>query len=388
MEDQLHPDSQLQQAMTQLLEAQTASEARERELHERLLRAEAALEAARQNTPTTPAIPTPRAPQDIPKKHILPKPRGFDGTKSRYPAWRIQMEQKLEIDGEAIAPSETGRIFFILGYLEGDATSFVESWDEIRNTSPKQVTLKGLWNELDLRFLDQQRQQKALTQWKTSRQQKQPLAEYLLEYERLERESGMSKVTSQARIMNLESRLSGEIMTVAMTRGNRHQSFPKYVQALQDIEADLQTLRATGALRFNPFRGESTSNRTNPRTSPRTQQAQAAPASATPIQTPRKLASNETEAMDWEATASTNQFNGNRLHRILLPEDMRNPSQKELRARKNAGACFNCGNVGHIAKRCQYQYHNVTLNTISMAIQDPPKPVRLADDEDTESENE
>ena len=319
----------------------------------------------------------------------MPKPRTFDGTKPKYPAWRIQMEQKLEIDGEAISSSEKGQIFYVLGFLDGEATSFVEYWNDLRTISPSQETLKNLWKELGLRFLDQQRQQKALTQWKILRQQKQPLTEFLLEYERLERESGMSRVDPQARIMNLESRLSGEILTVVMTRGNRPQEFPKYVQALQDIEADLQTLKATGALRFNPFRNDGTTTRSSSRTSPKIQPAQTRAISTTPPQAPRKLASGESEAMDWQPTASTSQFRGSSQQRIPLPENMRNPSQRELQARKNAHACFNCGNVGHIARKCQYQYHNITLNAIAMSNQEPPKPVLLvADQEDTESENE
>ena len=79
------------------------------------------------------------------RKHALPKPRNFNGTKSGYPAWRIQMEQKLEIDGEAIATQERGKIFFVLGFLEGDATSFVEFWHDLQNASPEEATLKNLW---------------------------------------------------------------------------------------------------------------------------------------------------------------------------------------------------------------------------------------------------
>jgi hypothetical protein len=378
MEDPQQSDSQLQlqQVIQQLLNSQ-------KELHDRLVNTEAALEMARQNVPTPPS-PAPRPPQGTLKNHILPKPRCFDGTKSKYPAWRIQMEQKLEIDGEAIALSEKGRIFFILGYLEDEATSFVEFWSEVRASSPDQDSLKNLWTELDHRFLDQQRQQKALTQWKVSRQQKQPLAEYLLEYERLERESGMSKVDTQARIMNLESRISGEILTVVMTRGNRPQDFPKYVQALQDIEADLQTLKATGALRFHPFRNKPNTGRS--KTRPRSPQGQTETTNTTPPPAPRKL-SSETEVMDWQPTINTNQFRGSR-QRIPLPENMRKPSQKELQARKDAEACFNCGNTGHIARHCRYQRHSVRLNTASIIDQGLPRPAQFLVKEDSESENE
>lgn len=324
--------------------------------------------------------------EDHKVRQTLPKPPKFNGDKKKYPLWRIQMKNKLDIDLDAVPSTNAGRIAYVLSFLEEEAAVFAENWTNRNLIEQATPTIDALWTDLDERFIDRQRQENALTKWLAFRQTRQTFTDFFQEYEKLELESGNSKHDDDTRILNLKTRLSGELLTLVISRP-RTKSYREFVQIVAEVEADLAMLKNTGALRFNPYRNDISGSRLSQQ---KTRQTPPTGGNAAPPKPPRTLAPKNSDAMDWESTAHLNQFQGARRNRIPLPENMRNPSQKELQARKDARACLNCGNVGHLARNCPYMPHSARLNVVTADSAPLFAPVlHVTDDEEQEeSKNE
>jgi hypothetical protein len=63
--------------------------------------------------------------------------------------------------------------------------------------------------------------------------------------------------------------------------------------------------------------------------------------------------------MDWTATVNSTQTGNGNVNRGARTTTDRRPrapavSEAELKARKTAGCCFTCGNLGHMARNCGY----------------------------------
>jgi hypothetical protein len=376
LEEMIQWRAQTEAEQRERAEQQAGAQERERSLREQLRQAQESTntQGSTLSTPAPTASVTSRG-------AALPKLRMFLGEKLKYPLWRSIAKNKLELDPGSVPVTEAGKVAYLLSHLDGDAIPFAESWNERHQAIPG--TLNELWSELDERFIDHQSQENALTKWLNYRQTKQPFAEFFAEYERLELKSGNANHEDGTRILHLKTRLSGELLTMVITRP-RVKNYQEFVQTVAEAEADLALLRNSGALKYSPFRSEV--SRTRP-TSPRQRQTQF-PVSGTPAA--RALAQaipTNLDAMDLDPpVAQANQF---RSRKPLLPENLRNPSQRELQARKNARACLNCGNAGHFARTCPYARHNVRLNAVAVGPQELPEPVQhVVEEEDSQSENE
>ena len=359
-------------AITTTLQEQIAT------LHEKLNSKTSSTTPAGSTTPpllTPKLVETTTTPSHGLAKPTMQKPPKFDGTKAKYPAWKLQMQLKLRFDGGAISTTPQGLQAYILGSLEGDAATFAE------HIAPRvlhgQITIDELWNALNERFEDRQRQQRAYQGWLRSKQSNRAFSDYFPEYEQLEVEAGMSAHDDIDRIRHLEQRLAKEIKTVllAMDLPSRYQ---KYVSKIAEIDSKYRLLQAVSS---------------RPRPSSPTHRAKSGPSGAQTQQvvTPKTVATPQSpsqplESMDWVSTNAMTTTSGNR--KPLLPKEHQKPSQAELRARKENNCCLNCGNQGHFGRNCPYARHSVRLNNVEAQQGLPQVILRAPIEEPQDSENE
>ena len=101
-------------------------------------------------------------------RHSLPHPPMFDGHKSQWRGWKLEIEGKIEEDAAAIGDGKS-QLQYIYSRLEGAAktniTTFYEL--ELKSTSPKP---QALINRLDVLYGERNCKDKAIQALHTIRQ--------------------------------------------------------------------------------------------------------------------------------------------------------------------------------------------------------------------------
>ncbi|KAK3896772.1 hypothetical protein C8A05DRAFT_20328 [Staphylotrichum tortipilum] len=87
-------------------------------------------------------IAPPSAPGQTKKRATLPDPPRFDGNRSKFPAWLLEMQNKLQTDGEALGSSrdQFNYVFSRLGFASVMASLF--KWEQANLLS---IDWNALW---------------------------------------------------------------------------------------------------------------------------------------------------------------------------------------------------------------------------------------------------
>jgi hypothetical protein len=111
-------------------------------------------------------------------KHTTPHPERFTGEdESIYPIFRGLLEAKLRTDAQAIG-GEYEQVWYAFGRLADTASKRIYPWVQHTQNGPE-FTVDCLFRQMDLSFLDQQKQAKAVAKINTIKQRNRPFREFL-----------------------------------------------------------------------------------------------------------------------------------------------------------------------------------------------------------------
>jgi hypothetical protein len=258
-------------------------------------------------TPGNPAItlPNPQQLYDAPRHQPkFPHPELFDGDRPKYAAFRYKTKAKLRNEYDRL--SDEAKISYVVSRCTERASDVILPWAE---QNQDRCSIGDLWVFLDQQYDDPHLKSKALDQLSSLRQGKRSVRDYHMEFNRLELQSGERFGDASRKNMFLKGLNPKLQETLATIDDNL--SFELFVNKATRTSDNLYRVN------LNNKRREESSRPL------RDDQRQNEPSSA---QSP--------ETMDWEPTKV------NKAH------------PTERRSGKPQFECYNCGEKGHIARKC------------------------------------
>jgi hypothetical protein len=308
------------------------------------------------------------------RKPTLPDPQRFDGSRKKFRAWQLEMQSKLRVDGAAIG-SRADQFAYIFARLDQIPQSMAAAFFE-RGGTDGRFDPDLFMQYLISCYADPNAEQRALTRLETMRQgPKESFATFLPRFEKELAESGGATWADSVRINTLKRVINQELRTHLAGQLNLPREYPAFVNALQNLGANLEDLR------FYNRMTEKKSPAAEPFCRDRTQDQRIKSPTPAPPTPPSPVHDDQ---MDWEPVKASRLAEGRKFleRRQFVP----------LEERK----CYECGKPGHLAVNCsrkkrQQQKVKVRLDekTKSSRARNP-EPVDSSVEEisDDNSENE
>jgi hypothetical protein len=266
----------------------------------------------------TESVPEPqRTETSYRPKPRLPDPKLFGGNTSDWPTWRISMENKLSVDGEAIG-SPQDQFMYIFSRLEKLAWKNTGTFVKLRrNTGEPQALLDYLENI----YGDPNIKARAARRLHQIRQpEDMSFSRFLPRLEKEFADADALEWHDEAKRQILLGALNKTMTNSLMNRGIPA-TFSNLISRLHEISSDMDALDI---------------NKTERTRRPR----------------PPKRDDDE---MDWAPTVSINRAESHTKHHRPeggSPKQARWVSQDELDQRRAEGRCLRCGRSGHLIAKC------------------------------------
>jgi hypothetical protein len=276
-------------------------------------------------TPLPTRIPAPQTVDGNNKrpKHSSPHPEKFTGEdETLYPIFRGLLESKLRTDSQAIG-GEYEMVWYAFGRLNGTASKRIFPWIQHTQGGPD-FTIDNLFEQMDLAFLDLEKQSKAVAKINTIKQKSRSFREFLQEFDQTLMEAngwGWQEVVKKGL---LKAALAGEVRRELVGR-DEPATYSAYVALIRKITDDLNEWKDDQKQR-NRFQK---------------------PVPAAPQQDATD------QRMDWEPTRTAPAA----ATRTGRPRNQNQPrakwvSQQEMTRRKEADLCLRCGSGDHYIGQC------------------------------------
>lgn len=255
-------------------------------------------------------------------KHALPTPSKFDGRRSNWEAWRLEMENKLLVDGAAIGgPNEQFAYVFTL--CTGNAAIMLATFARESRGAGHDGTY--FLNYMESIYGDPNRQENASNRLRTMRQGKELFATFLPKFERVLAQAGGHKGwPDDVKISTLRGAIADDLRRVLVGNLFLPTKYHEFVAALFKISSQLaieETHRKSASSRL--------------------------PASQTMTTAPSQ---DIAEEMDWEPTraahVTTRRAQGYEAKRARWVDE------KTYQERKDDGRCLRCGSSEHFIRNC------------------------------------
>jgi hypothetical protein len=252
-------------------------------------------------------------------KHTVPHPEKFTGEdEAAYPIFRGLLEAKLRTDGDAIG-GEFEKVWYAFGRLADTASKRIFPWLQHKQGSVD-FTVERLLDQMDLAFLDVQKQAKAVAKINVIKQHNRTFRDFLQEFDQTLMEANGWGWQDSIKKGLLKAAVTGEVRRELVGR-DEPATYSEYIAQLRKITDDLEDWKES-----QKFKGR-----------PKAQHL-----------APQNQASDG--QMDWEptqtvpvASAKTTQRSKPRANWV---------SQQELDRRKEADECLRCGADDHFIRQC------------------------------------
>lgn len=273
----------------------------------------------------TPATGVPAQATDTPAvgarkpKHTVPHPEKFTGEdEATYPIFRGLLQAKLRTDGDAIG-GEFERVWYAFGRLTGIASKRIFPWLQHMQSSAD-FTVERLFDQMDLAFLDVQKQAKAVARINIIKQHSRTFRDFLQEFDQTLMEANGWSWQDSIKKGLLKAAVTDEVRRELVGR-DEPVTYSAYVAQLRKITDDLEDWKEGQKVKGRP-------------------KAQ--------YTAPQDQASDS--QMDWEptqtvpaASVKTTQQGKPRAKWV---------NQQELDRRKDAKECLRCGAKDHFIRQC------------------------------------
>jgi hypothetical protein len=281
-------------------------------------------------------------------RHSLPHPPMFDGHKSQWRGWKLEIEGKIKEDAAAIGDGKS-QLRYIYSRLEGAAktniTTFYEL--ELKNTSPEP---QALINRLDILYGERNHKDKAIQALHTIQQKEDE--PFTIFFSRFEREIANAEAESwedSSKISYLRNALHSKLKVHLIGCSNSDlQTYVKFASKCEEISNQMELF------------GEWKNN-----VSKRTETGQQDKTGVNPTSTiPLPGTTWREEMMEWEPTTtiitnSTHAGKNRNGYPSKRPEDQallgkraKWVDKNEINTRWREGRCLRCGRDGCQIEQC------------------------------------
>lgn len=206
------------------------------------------LQANQGNQPATPPseAPTPKVTdpivqetpteQAVRKKAKLPELPEFNGKRTEFRPWVIQVQAKLTIDKNE--DSEAVRFWYVHSRLRGDALAQTGSWVESAMVT-NQMTVEGLIGQLRAAYDDTGAEERASRKLSTLRQGSRSFPTFLAEFDRTLLDAGGVGWDDKVKKTFLANCLSYDLAS-ALVAATIPSSYKEYCTLLQTVSANIE----------------------------------------------------------------------------------------------------------------------------------------------------
>jgi hypothetical protein len=246
----------------------------------------------------------------------LPDPVLFGGNTNDWPTWRVTIENKLSVDGEAIG-SPQDQFMYVFSRLEKLAWKNTGTFVKLRrNTSEPQALL----NYLENIYGDPNVKARAARRLHQIRQpENMTFSKFLPRLEKEFADADALEWHDEAKRQILLGALNKTMTRSLMNRGIPA-TFSDLISRLHEISTDMDALNINKDERAR-----------------------------------RPHSPKRSDEMDWTPTISVNRTEPRAKHRRSEGESTKQAqwaSQDELDRRRNEGKCLRCGRSGHFIAKC------------------------------------
>jgi hypothetical protein len=298
----------------------------------------AGISAQTTGAPAAPAVRT-RKP-----KHTVPHPEKFTGEdEATYPIFRGLLQAKLRTDGDAIG-GEFERVWYAFGRLTETASKRIFPWLQHMQNSAD-FTVERLFDQMDLAFLDVQKQAKAVAKINVIKQRNRTFRDFLQEFDQILMEANGWSWQDSIKKGLLKAAVTDEVRRELVGR-DEPATYSAYVAQLRKITDDLEDWKEG-----QKFKGRLKAQHTAP-------QDQASDGQ-----------------MDWEPTQTVSTASAKTTQQGKPKAKW--VSQQELDRRREANECLRCGSKDHFIRQCSLGPARRPEATMTTAAVKKPK-VRIA----------
>jgi hypothetical protein len=297
------------------------------------------ISAQAMDAPVAPAVGT-RKP-----KHTVPHPEKFTGEDEEaiYPIFRGLLQAKLRTDGDAIG-GEFEKVWYAFGRLTETASKRIFPWLQHMQSSAD-FTVERLFDQMDLAFLDVQKQAKAVAKINVIKQRNRTFRDFLQEFDQTLMEANGWSWQDPIKKGLLKAAITDEVRRELVGR-DEPATYSAYVAQLRKITDDLEDWKEG-----QKFKGRLKAQHTAP-------QDQASDGQ-----------------MDWEPTQTVSAASVKTTQQGKPKAKW--VSQQELDRRKEANECLRCGSKDHVIRQCSLGPARRPEATMTTAAAKKPK-VRIA----------
>lgn len=260
--------------------------------------------------------------QDRPpkKKATLPDPPRFEGARRKFPAWYLEMENKLLTDGEAIGSSRD-QFSYIFSRLEDNpramSTTFAAMGGHDGNHDPN-----AFMQYLVSCYGDPNLKQRALGRLGDLTQgAKESFASFLPKFEKELADSGGAHWSSDVQINFLRGSLNSDLEELLLAQTSLPKDYRGFVEVVQQLGTNLDNKR---------FRGRKKGTTPNVRN-----------LSSEQTGSGRNKAQTNPDTMDWEPTKISKAIQ--RQNKDLVGKRAKWVTREEREKRREEGRCLRCG---------------------------------------------
>jgi hypothetical protein len=252
-------------------------------------------------------------------KHTVPHPEKFTGEdEAVYPIFRGLLQAKLQTDGDAIG-GEFEKVWYAFGRLTETASKRIFPWLQHMQSSAD-FTVDRLFDQMDLAFLDVQKQAKAVAKINIIKQRNRTFRDFLQEFDQTLMEANGWSWQDPIKKGLLKAAITDEVRRELVGR-DEPATYSAYVAQLRKITDDLEDWKEG-----QKFKGRLRAQHTDP----------------------QDQASNG--QMDWEPTQTVSAASAKTTQQGKPKAKW--VSQQELDRRREANECLRCGSNDHFIRQC------------------------------------
>ena len=289
-------------------------------------------------SPTPPALPTVTVTPSSPpgqtkKKATLPDPPRFDGVRRKFPAWLLEMQNKLQTDGNAIG-SARDQFSYIFSRLEDGpkslSTAFAAAGGSDGSYDP------GAYLQyLSSCYGDPNLKRRALGRLESLTQgPKESFASFLPKFERELADSGGGSWSPDVQINFLRRTLNGDLEELLLAQTSLPEDYQGFVRMLQALGTNLDNKR---------YRAYKKPAALRPRSPPLVKDNYKGGK-------PKGEDRRDPDAMDWEPTRISKAVQ--RQNKELVGKRAKWVDEKETARRIREKRCLRCGRDGCWISEC------------------------------------